>query len=76
MFPSSRTTKLILSTKAPLSIHSTPSCQPSTVGGCNNPCPMKKHIFATSSISNVGELYEPAIFIAPTTNSTGPFTRS
>ena len=36
----SSTAKLTRSFKAPLSIHSIPVCQPSTVGGLNSCCPM------------------------------------
>ena len=37
---SSLAMKLMRSTSEPLSIHSRPSCQPSTEGGWSKPCPM------------------------------------
>ena len=62
------------STNVPVSIHSSPSCQPSTDGGLIRNCPIQDNCAWRSSIWRFGLWNSPVSLSTPVISSAGLFT--
>ena len=72
--PNCSETKFILSIRVPVSIHSVPWCQPSTLGGLLSCCPIHTLCWYLGIISRLGLSNSMVMRSTLTSNSAGPLT--